>query len=256
MASFRDYDPYDRDYSSVPDIVKQFVVYLYRHIRERNIPEIESMYEVSFPKLSERHFKQGPWPQVTAIQDLVDNDHVFCLLYKELYFRHLYAKTQPSLRARCESWDNYCDLFGVILGRNVNMMLPNNWLWNMIDEFLYQFQSFQQYRAKLSSKTPEEIETLQECEQVWNIVDVLNILQALVDKSGIVAELERDGGAEVLACEGYVPNQSNVLRMLGYFSLIGQLRVREELLYASSCCVILHSPVKGNACQAVLHVST
>jgi hypothetical protein len=52
------------------------------------------------------------------------------------------------------------------------------------------------------------------------------VLQALVDKSGIVAELERDGGAELAACEGYIPNQSNVLKMLGYFSLIGQLRVR------------------------------
>jgi translation initiation factor 3 subunit L len=62
--------------------------------------------------------------------------------------------------------------------------------------------------------------------QVWNIVDVLNVLQALVDKSGIVGELERDGSAELLACDGYLPNQSNVLRMLGYFSLIGQLRVR------------------------------
>jgi hypothetical protein len=56
-------------------------------------------------------------------------------------------------------------------------------------------------------------------------MDVLNVLQALVDKSGIVAELERDGGAELAACEGYIPNQSNVLKMLGYFSLIGQLRV-------------------------------
>jgi translation initiation factor 3 subunit L len=62
-------------------------------------------------------------------------------------------------------------------------------------------------------------------DQVWNILDVLNVLQALVDKSGIVAELERGGGAELVACEGYLPNQSNVLRMLGYFSLIGQLRV-------------------------------
>lgn len=34
---------------------------------------------------------------------------------QELYYRHLYARAQPSLRARCESWDNYCDLFGVIL---------------------------------------------------------------------------------------------------------------------------------------------
>jgi hypothetical protein len=61
--------------------------------------------------------------------------------------------------------------------------------------------------------------------QVWNILDVLNVLQALIDKSGIVAELERDGGAELSAHEGYIPNQSNVLRMLGYFSLVGQLRV-------------------------------
>lgn len=31
--------------------------------------------------------------------------------------------------------------------------------------------------------------------QVWNVSEVLNVLQALVDKSGIVAELESDGGA-------------------------------------------------------------
>lgn len=58
---------------------------------------------------------------------------------------------------------------------------------------------------------------------------MLNVLQALVDKSGIVAELERDGGAELMTHEGYIPNQSNVLRMLGYFSLIGQLRVSSVL---------------------------
>jgi translation initiation factor 3 subunit L len=52
------------------------------HCRERNIPEIQSMYEISFPKLSERYFKSGPWPQVDLVSDLVDQDHVFCLLYK------------------------------------------------------------------------------------------------------------------------------------------------------------------------------
>lgn len=41
---------------------------------------------------------------------------------------------------RCESWDNYCDLFGLLLTSNVNMQLPNIWLWDMVDEFLYQFQ--------------------------------------------------------------------------------------------------------------------
>lgn len=40
------------------------------------------MYEQSFPRLSDRYFKQAPWPVVEAVSDLVDQDHVFCLLYK------------------------------------------------------------------------------------------------------------------------------------------------------------------------------
>jgi hypothetical protein len=49
---------------------------------------------------------------------------------------------------------------------NVNMLLPNSWLWAMVDEFLYQFQSFATYRAKLSSKSAEEIELLKKCDKV------------------------------------------------------------------------------------------
>jgi translation initiation factor 3 subunit L len=46
------------------------------------------------------------------------------------------------------------------------MMLPNVWLWNMVDEFLYQFQSFAQYRSKLTTKSQEEIELLKKCDKV------------------------------------------------------------------------------------------
>jgi translation initiation factor 3 subunit L len=76
---------------------------------------------------------------------------------QEMYFRHLYAIQQPPLEARAESWANYTALFGVILHGNVNMQLPNGWLWDMIDEFVYQFQSFAQYRGKLSMKSAEEV---------------------------------------------------------------------------------------------------
>lgn len=210
----------------VPDMVKQFVVYFYRHIRERNMREIQSMYEVSFVKLSERFFKGQPWPPVEAISSLVDRDQVFCMLYKEMYYRHLYAIQQPSLQIRFESWDNYTALFGVILHGNVNMQLPNGWLWDMIDEFVYQFQSFAQYRGKLSSKTDSEMRALSEAESVWPVVGVLNYLQALVDKSHIIETLEAPGGAAQLkATEGFNQSQSNVLRMLGYFSLFGLQRV-------------------------------
>mmetsp|Transcript_32450 Transcript_32450/g.39280 ORF Transcript_32450/g.39280 Transcript_32450/m.39280 type:complete len:525 (-) Transcript_32450:495-2069(-) len=211
----------------VPDMVKTFVAYFYRHIREKNVFEILSMYETSFAKLSERFFKASSWPSVQLIAPLVDNDHVFCLLYREMYFRHLYAKCTPTVEQRCESWDNYCSLFGVILHGNVNMQLPNLWLWEMIDEFIYQFQSFCQYRGRLSTKTAEEIELLKRCDQVWNVLGVLNYLQALIDKSGILDTLEKERtGEEVFSQnEGYDYNSSNVLRLLGYYSMVGLLRV-------------------------------
>lgn len=83
-----------------------------------------------------------------------------------MYFRHMYATTQPKLSQRCESWENYCNLFRVILHGNVNMQLPNEWLWDMIDEFIYQFQSWCQYRLKPSRMPAQELEALKACDNV------------------------------------------------------------------------------------------
>ena len=38
--------------------------------------------------------KASPWPSVEAVARFADNDHVFCLLYKEMYFRHVYSKAR------------------------------------------------------------------------------------------------------------------------------------------------------------------
>lgn len=209
-------------------MVSTFVRYFYRHIREKNVYEILSMYETSFAKITDKYFKATPWPTAEAIAPDVDYDHVFGLLYKEIYFRHIYAKLTPTLEQRCESWDNYCQLFSVILQGNVNMQLPNLWLWEMIDEFCYQFQSFCTYRSKLGSRSAEEVELLKSCgEKVWSVLGVVNFLQALVDKSGIVAilEKERKGAESFSDKEGYDYHSSNVLRVLGYFALIGLCRV-------------------------------
>ncbi|ERM98606.1 eukaryotic translation initiation factor 3 subunit L [Amborella trichopoda] len=239
------YEPYTRDYDEtydeptsktdvpynpmfVPDSVKTFVVILYRHIREKNVYEIYQMYEGSFHKLSERLFKDCPWPSVEAIAPHVDNDHVFCLLYQEMWYRHLYARLSPTLQHRIESWDNYCNLFQVVLHGVVNMQLPNQWLWDMIDEFIYQFQSFCQYRAKLKNKTDQEIALLRQYDQVWNVYGVFNFLQALVEKSMIIQilEQEKEGLEQFTATDGYDYNGgSNVLKVLGYFSIVGLLRV-------------------------------
>ncbi|KAK4401179.1 Eukaryotic translation initiation factor 3 subunit L [Sesamum angolense] len=220
--------PGDYDPNYVPDSVKSFVVHMYRHIREKNVYEIHQMYETSFQSISDRFFKDAPWPSVDAVAPYVDNDHVFCLLYREMWFRHLYARLSPTLKQRIDSWDNYCNLFQVVLHGVVNMQLPNQWLWDMVDEFVYQFQSFCQYRAKMKSKTEQEIALLRQYGQAWNVYGVLNYLQALVEKSMIIKilEQEKEGLEQFTATDGYdYSGGSNVLKVLGYFSMIGLLRV-------------------------------
>ncbi|KAJ9546777.1 hypothetical protein OSB04_019320 [Centaurea solstitialis] len=233
--------PYDPSF--VPDPVKSFVVHLYRHIREKNVYEIHQMYETSFHTLSDRMFKDTPWPSVEAVAQYVDNDHVFCLLYREMWYRHLYARLSPTLKQRIDSWDNYCSLFqirnnlfsvsftteaSVVLHGVVNMQLPNQWLWDMVDEFVYQFQSFCQYRAKMKNKTEQEIALLRQHDQAWNVYGVLNFLQALMEKSSIIQilEQEKEGLEQFTATDGYdYSGGSNVLKVLGYFSMVGLLRV-------------------------------
>lgn len=84
--------------------------------------EIQNIYEHHFPKLTERYFKDKntyqPWPTSDVISDLVGGDEVFKILYKELYYRHLYSKlpNQLTLDHRFESYENYCDLFNQVLG--------------------------------------------------------------------------------------------------------------------------------------------
>jgi len=53
------------------------------------------------------------------------------------------------------------------------MQLPNQWLWDMVDEFVYQFQSFCQYRAKMKNKTEQEIDLLSQFDQVKHLFLVI-----------------------------------------------------------------------------------
>src|ERR1700761_186423 len=68
----------------------------------------------------------------------------------------------------------------------VPLSLPPQWLWDIIDEFLYQFQSFCTWRSKVHPKTDEELSLLgQDSGQVWSCYSVLNVLYSFIQKSGI-----------------------------------------------------------------------
>lgn len=103
---------------------------------------------------------------------------------------------------RRNSWKNYQSLFSIIQQRNVNIQLPNVWLWDMIDEFLYQFQSFAQYKSRLSVLSPDDLEFLKANPDVWDSGEVKALLTQFVEKSGIRAELLADNGKQIFETEG------------------------------------------------------
>eukprot|EP01113_Clastostelium_recurvatum_P005661 TRINITY_DN1252_c0_g1_i2.p1 TRINITY_DN1252_c0_g1~~TRINITY_DN1252_c0_g1_i2.p1 ORF type:complete len:658 (-),score=213.62 TRINITY_DN1252_c0_g1_i2:83-2056(-) len=215
---------------NIPDGIKNFLLYFQRQVRERNVYEIHSVYEVSWNKFTEKFFKSTPWPGVESIIPIVGEDPLFLTLYKELYFRHIYSKIGPTLNNRIESWRTYQELFNYILNSPspVELDLPNLWVWDIIDEFIYQYQSACQNRTKPRAKFhADERRILSENPEVWSTHGVLHYLTALVAKSGIIGTLEREAkGTAAAAGEGGDEfSKHSLYKMLGYFSIIGLVRV-------------------------------
>jgi len=228
---------YERQYREqsfiIPEIIKNFLTYFQKSINEQNLFEIQKAYETGFNELTERFFKDKPWPCAEDVSPIVHEDQRFLILYRELYFRHIYARIRegPTMEQRFDSYYNYCNLFNYILNQEgpAPLELPDQWLWDIIDEFIYQFQSFSQFRTKLGKRTPEELDTLRHNPKIWNVHSVLNVLHSLVDKSNINRQLEvYTSGGDPDSVAGEFGHHS-LYKMLGYFSLVGLLRLHSLL---------------------------
>ncbi|KAK1911483.1 hypothetical protein P3342_012784 [Pyrenophora teres f. teres] len=137
---------------------------------------------------------------------------------------------QATLETKFASYDSYCNLFHYILNSEgpVDLEVPNYyWAWDVIDEFIYQFNSFCSYRQRVAQKSDneEEIALLRDNPNTWGCYSVLNVLYSLIQRSQIseqLAAMKRGEDASLYAGEyGNRP----LYKMLGYFSIIGLLRV-------------------------------
>lgn len=108
------------------------------------------------------------------------------------------------------------------------MTLTNQWLWEIIDEFVYQFQSFSQFRRS-PKLNQEEMNYIKDHSYIWSVLSVLNVLYSLIEKSNINAQLKayfnNENPDEVAGEFGKSP----LYKMLGYFSIIALLRVHSML---------------------------
>ncbi|GAB1736403.1 hypothetical protein NU219Hw_g7553t1 [Hortaea werneckii] len=141
---------------------------------------------------------------------------------------------QATIDTKIQSYDSYCNLFHFILNSEgpVDIEVPSYyWAWDVIDEFIYQFNSFCSYRQRLAYQqsttqvNEEEVNVLRENPNAWGCYSVLNVLYSLIQRSQISEQLAaRKRGEDPAPYAGEYGSRS-LYQMLGYFSIIGLLRV-------------------------------
>ena len=96
------------------------------------------------------------------------------------------------------------------------------WAWEVIDEFIYQFESFCRYRNRVActGSNEEESQLLRENPNTWGCYSVLNVLYSLIQRSQISEQLNATKrGEDPMAVAGEYGSRP-LYKMLGYFSII------------------------------------
>lgn len=229
----------EEEETNVPDVVRSFISKFTRALRSKHAHDLQSLYDSEFNDLSERYFNNAEWPSPSNVAPLVKDDQNILLLYRELYYRHIEAKSLTSLQHRLGAFQNYVDLFNVILGLNAEhpeFELPLQWLWDLTDEFIYQFQTFYNFKNKAALLSEPDAQLLKQHENHWSVQTMYKYLDALV-KKGVqntnttqsatqVPDSPRSAsGEEKKEEQTQAGSVSNMFRALSQFSMVGLLRL-------------------------------
>jgi translation initiation factor 3 subunit L len=107
-------------------------VHFHQAVLENNLQEITTAYESGWNRLTEQFYAKTEWPEAETIAPLVNDgpsrgtdlvqptntrytDQVFLILYRELYYRHVYSRLQLDIDDRFHSYENSCELFNYLL---------------------------------------------------------------------------------------------------------------------------------------------
>jgi hypothetical protein len=66
---------------------------------------MQGCYENQFNRITEKFYQKAAWPEAEVIAPIVNNDPHFLILYRELYYRHIYARLTPTIEHRFASYD-------------------------------------------------------------------------------------------------------------------------------------------------------
>jgi translation initiation factor 3 subunit L len=121
-------------------ILIQFIVRFHQAVLDNNLAEITVAYESGWNKYTEKFYAKTEWPEAEVIAPLVNDgtshynfpfsnlanciytDQIFLILYRELYYRHVYSRLQPNIDDRFHSYENSCELFNYLLSLSISVL--------------------------------------------------------------------------------------------------------------------------------------
>jgi translation initiation factor 3 subunit L len=108
-------------------------------------------YDDFFGRMTERFFASQRWPSVDVVEDalpplpedIAADGNMFFLFYEELYHRHSLLRVPHSLTPadRTSAFETYVALIQEVSSSDFEAPVPTQWLWDIFDEFVYQFQT-------------------------------------------------------------------------------------------------------------------
>lgn len=250
---------------TIPDAVDHFLGLMLSGLQNRNIQEVHKLYEDTFNKLTDKYYKNTKWPSAEAVKAQVSDSPLFVILYKELYYRHIYSKLTVTYADRKGSWENYCMLLDLIVedlsaGEGLSVGLPAQWIWDVLDEFVYHYQTYCNFRNKaIKIQRDREVNEIKENPDVFDTTKVLTYLHQVIKNSQIKAYLADPSNA---AGRTDGPFQDESVRWLGYFATMQLLRMHSllgdyHLAMQTISCIDFHEEVplfyKIPACHVTLY---
>ena len=241
----------------ISNTVKDYVFDLHQATRAKltkEQSEVNDLYGAKFAELSKTFYSDAAWPAAESIASDVGDDKLFLCFYREMTYRQQSSKSFGNKASSSQLWQNYCALFDILLaGEDTDMMINERWAFDIVKEFVYNFQTSCQHRMDLLRRTSEEIEVLKANPDMWNLATVSKYLRGLVKVSNVEAILAAQRAAgqpsdklDLANDKSLPPAPSKMHFDLGYFALFGLSRL-ECLLgdYGSSLAVLAPVDVCG-----------
>merc|ERR1719199_1375433 len=112
-------------------------------------------------------------------------------------------------------------------GDELSLALPPQWIWDILDEFVYHYQTFCNFRSKAVKLGQEKVlGPLKENPQVFETKKVLNYLHSLIRASGIENYLENPENPNDITGGAFT---DETVRLIGYSALMQLLRMHSLL---------------------------